>query len=178
MRSLLLTFLLLIGLFSLSSCALIPSNVVYLLPDGYAGGVIVVFDQSDGVDADVQGRTTTFSIPADGLLRVRGGGVSGSINKSYFWQRKDGTREEITYLQITGNHSPQGLPQNKFGNISMDQYENKLYVMNAGGLGSFNVSGRTIQYTSFVVSTPRNNTSVYIDMNSRVHQLVKELQMK
>lgn len=156
-----------------SSCSLksTPSNGIYLIPKGYTGDVIILFNQPDGVIPEVENGLYVYKIPNDGILKVQTPGVPGIVSKSYYYIDVSNRRQRIEYLRVTGDRSPTGEPQNKFGNITQDQYDNTVYVMAAGGLGSFNTKKGIIQYTSFIIGTPKDNEHLYDEMQKRISTL-------
>lgn len=155
------------------SCALSTRDGIYLLPEGFTGGVVILFDQPDGIVRSVEDGRLVYAIPDEGILKVQGPPRTGLVSKEYYFVSKRGDRKRIRYLQVTGETSPQGLPQSKFGDITQDDHDNTLFVMNAGGFGSFRSPSRTIQYTSFVVSTPQHNSKVYSELQDRIFEIQK-----
>ena len=162
---------------SLASCFFLkyPRNGIYLVPKGYVGDVIVVYGQPDGVELETENGLFVYRIPSDGILKVKNPGYAGIVNTSYFYVDEEGNRERIEYLRITGDRDPQGLPQNKYGNISIDDLENRIFVMNAGGLGSFNTRTGIVQFSRFIVATPRASDLLYDKMETRTTAIQREL---
>jgi hypothetical protein len=160
-----------------SSCFLISSsqNETYLIPKDYTGDVIIIFNQPDGAELEIESGTYVYKIPADGILKVRNAGKSGMVNRSYFYVNENNQRQEIKNLRITGERNPAGQPQNKFGNISQSEYESSVFVMNASGLGSFNTKNGVVQYTSFIVGTPKESERLYDQMEKRISELQRKL---
>ena len=126
-----------------------PRDGIYLIPKGYTGDVIILFNQSDGVIPEIENGLFVYKIPEDGILKVKTKGYTGIVNQSYFYVDNNNQRQMIEYLRVTGDRNPAGEPQNKFGNISQNQYENTVYVMNTGGLGS--LIQKTVSFNSQVL---------------------------
>lgn len=172
--------LLLIGLilFTLvnSSCSLISGSAdgIYLIPNGYIGDVIIVFNQPNGVTPEIEKGRNVYKIPEDGILKVEARARTGIVNLSYFYVDNNNERQEIKYLRVTGERNPAGEPQNKFGDISQQDYENGTFVMNVGGLGSFNTKQGVVQYTSFIIGTPKDSGHLYDKMQKRISQLQRK----
>lgn len=158
----------------LCSCSLATRDGIYLIPQGFKGGVVILFDQPNGVVPDVDAGRFVYPIPSNGVLYVQGPPQPGLVNKEFYYISADGKRTRIEELRITGNTSPEGLPQNKFGNISQDDFENKIFVMNTGGFGSFNTPTRIVQFTSFVVSTPKEDSSFYSQLQDQLFEIQRE----
>ncbi len=157
--------------FSLNSSCWVKSNPtdgIYLVPKGYVGDIIIFFNQSDGVLPEVENGFYVYKIPADGILKVKTSGVKDTVNLSYFYVDKNDERQRVEYLRITGDRNVAGEPQNKFGNITQNDYENRVFVMSAGGLGSFNTQNGAIQYTSFIIGTPKDSEHLYDEMQVRI----------
>jgi hypothetical protein len=119
-----------------------------LIPKGYRGDVIILFDQPDGVTPEIEKGLYVYKIPEDGILKVKTKGVIAYVNMIYYYVDEDNERQKVEYLRVTGERDPSGMPQNKHGNITQNQYENETFVMNAGGLGSFNTKNGVVRYTS------------------------------
>jgi len=162
-------------LFSSSSCSLIPTDGVYLLPEGFRGGVVILFDQPYGIRTETEGGRYVYLIPDDGVLRATNSPPTGIIGRDYYFVAAGGQRMKIDYLRITGDRSVQGFPQNKFGNITQHQHDNKIYIMNAGGIGSFNTPNGTVQFTSFIVSTPKDSAQAYREMENRISEIQRDM---
>ena len=167
---------LIILIFLSNSCSRIsfPTDGIYLIPKNYIGDVIILFNQSDGVTPEVENGFYVYKIPQNGILKVKTKGITGIINKSYFYVDENNQRQKIDYLYITGERNPSGEPQNKFGNINQNDYEDTVFIMNAGGLGSFNTKNDVIQYTSFIVATPKNSDGLYDNMQKRISNVQRE----
>lgn len=154
-----------------SSCSLTPTNEIYLIRKGYMGDVIILFNQPDGVSPEVENGYYVYKIPEDGILKVKTSGQTGIVNKSYFYIDEGNRRQRIEYLRVTGDRNPAGEPQNKFGNISQNEYENTVFIMNTGGLGSFNTKHGVIQFTSFIIGMPKDSVRLYDKMQERISNL-------
>jgi hypothetical protein len=137
----------------------------------------MLFDQPNGVELETEGGIFVYPIPPDGVLKVTNKGYSGMVNLSYFYVDSDGRRSKIDSMQITGDRSITGLPQNKFGKISQDDYDSRVYIMNAGGLGSFNTKSGVVQFSRFIVATPRQaeEENIYDQMELKTSQIQREI---
>ncbi len=159
-----------------SSCSVKtnPTDGIYLIPKDYTGDVIIFFNQPDGVIPEVENGLYVYKIPEDGILKVKTSGVTGVVDKSYYYVDENNERRKIEYLRVTGDRDPSGKAQNKFGDITQSEYENALFVMNTGGLGSFNTKNVVIQYTSFIVGTPKDSDRLYDKMQRRISSLHRQ----
>ncbi len=152
-----------------------PRNGIYLIPKGYTGDVIILFNQPDGVVPEVENGLYVYKIPENGILKVKTKGYKGIVNKSYYYEDENNERQEIEYLRITGSRDISGKPKDKFdGAINQNEYENGIFVMNTGGLGSFNTRDGVVQYTSFIVGNPKDGERLYDKKQERISNLQRE----
>ncbi len=161
---------LMIPVLVISACALRggPIDGVYLIPKGYQGSVFILFNQPDGVTPAIENGLYVYSIPESGILKVKPAGVKGMINLNYFYVDKSNERQRIASLRITGDRNPDGLPQNKYGNISQNEYENGVFVMNASGLGELKTKNGVIHYRTFIIGAPKDSDHLYDEMQKRI----------
>jgi hypothetical protein len=111
-------------------------------------------------------------MPENGILKVKIKGYAGIVNKSYYYVDENNERQEIKYLRITGSTDIYGKPKDKFdGAINQDEYENRIFVMNAGGLGSFNTKSGVVQFTTFTVGKPKDSIRLYDKMQERLTEI-------
>ena len=163
-RLIVANFLLVALALTTSSCFVLKysGDGIYLFPRGFTGYVLIFYGVPDGVELQTEDGIWVYDIPPDGILKVKDKASPGIVNLSYFYVDTDGSRHPIPTLRITGDRAPSGLPQNKFGNISMDQFENTVYVTGQSGFGTLPADdGKVYQYTSLVVSTPKDSDAVY-----------------
>jgi hypothetical protein len=84
------------GLLSILGCR-VSGSITHLIPDGYVGPVVIVFDDPKGEapKRDENGGVI-YEIPPDGVLRLSTPAPEvGFYNISYFYVRPDGARREI-----------------------------------------------------------------------------------
>ncbi len=75
----------------------VSGSVTHLLPAGYVGPVVIVFDNPNGEapERDEEGGVV-HEIPPDGVLRLSTPAPeAGLYDVNYFYVRPDGTRQEI-----------------------------------------------------------------------------------
>lgn len=172
--------LIVLFLFSIS-CSLMLNAVsesrdgIYLMPKGYTGEVVILFGQPDGVVPEVEDGLFVYKIPKDGVLKVKTKGYTGIVNLQYFYVDGDGQREPIKSLRITGDRDVNGKPKDKFdGQINQDEYENGIFIMNAGGIATTNSGGKIFSYTSFIVGAPKDNDQLYEKMQKRISNIHRQ----
>lgn len=88
-----------------------PRNGIYLIPKGYTGDVIILFNQPDGVVPEVENGLYVYKMPENGILKVKIKGYAGIVNKSYYYVDENNERQEIKYHRITGSTDIYGKPK-------------------------------------------------------------------
>lgn len=150
----------------MASCGYLRTkDGIYLVPKGYEGEVLIVFDQPDGVTPTIEDGLYVYKIPEDGVLKVKSPLETGFVNLKYFYIDDSGRREEIRYLRITGDRDIHGESKDKFdGQINADEYENGIFAMSYGV-----DSGKIV---SFFVGRPKNSEILYEKMVRRVNKIL------
>jgi len=90
-------------LFFLSSCINQAEPETHLIPKGYKGYVIIIFDEKNGMPEKYENDSRVYEIPSDGVLRTQfkeqtGWIAPGKLNY-YYYDRTE--RQKIEYLQST-----------------------------------------------------------------------------
>ena len=150
-------------------------NGIYLMPSGYVGTVIIVYNQPDGVVLDVEGGYYVYKIPPSGVLKVTTPPYEGIVNLKYFYVDQTGERQEVKHITITGDHDPQGRPQNKYGNLSQDEVENSIFVMNPSGVGEFRVNGKPIQFSRIIIGKPKESEKLFDEYQKKLVEVQQAL---
>lgn len=86
--------------------------VVYVLPPGYRGPVVIIFDDPRGRPPEYEQRpyaatARVYRIPAGGVLRTRFGPVHGSYEPSVVYEDAAGVRTPVWF---TGACTPRRVP--------------------------------------------------------------------
>jgi hypothetical protein len=102
-----LTFLLF-----LTSCFSQAEPEIHLIPKGYRGPVIIIFDQKNGSPEKYEDGSRVYKVPADGILKTQfipqtKGSIRPGKLKYYYYDSND--RKEINYLQTTKGAVDDGM---------------------------------------------------------------------
>lgn len=177
MKIILIHLVLPIFLFGNVSCSLIqpnPTDGIYLIPKGYTGEVVIVYDQPDGLMPELENGLYVFRIPENGIMKVKPPLVEGIVEHSYFYVDENNEKQKLEYLRITGDRDVSGKPKDKFdGQINQEQYENRVFIMNHEG-GSFNVKDSRVAFTNFIVGKPKDSEKLYDNMQKRISQIQRD----
>lgn len=88
--------MLMAALLSIFGCR-VSGSITHLIPDGYIGPVVIVFDDPSGAPPghDEEGGVV-YEIPADGVLRLSTPAPeAGLYDVNYFYARPGGSRREL-----------------------------------------------------------------------------------
>lgn len=96
---------------AVSSCFNQAEPEIHLIPKGYKGPVIIIFDEKNGKPEKYEDGSRVYEIPKDGILRTqfkqqKEGYIAPGKLKYYYYD--EGSRAEIEYLQSTQNVADDG----------------------------------------------------------------------
>ncbi len=159
------------------SCSLFakPVNMVYLIPEGFTGGVIIYYDEINGVEPEIlKDGTVLYRIPKDGFLKVKPITSSGPYELSYFYFDEKDNRKEIEYLgsQNAGNKN-HPKPRNQ-DEVTNDERDNGIFAMNHRKI-RFSLSKQANFVYAFSVGHPKDSTSIYVDIDWRMDEIKKSI---
>jgi hypothetical protein len=163
------------------SCSLFakPINMVYLIPQGFTGGVIIVYDDIIGVEPEIDEAGSIFyRIPKDGILVVKPTKKEGPYKLSYFYVGDKDTRTEIEYLDSKNNAKDRGniKPRNQ-DEVTEDERDNGIFAMNHRRI-TFKILNKSSLSYAFTVGHPKDANSIYTDIDWRLDDLEKYLSKK
>jgi hypothetical protein len=75
-----------------------PEKELYLIPEGYIGNVIVIFNQPDGEKTDYEDDRRVYKIPKTGVLFTQFKDEEGIINQEYYYVSPNGQRRKLGVL--------------------------------------------------------------------------------
>lgn len=81
----------------LSACRF-GENCIHLIPDGYIGPVIIIFDQPDGQTKRYENGWRVYEIPDNGILKTQFGPTYGIQQHLYYYVDGSAKRKPLTYL--------------------------------------------------------------------------------
>ncbi|MBK8981556.1 MAG: hypothetical protein IPM38_04345 [Ignavibacteria bacterium] len=75
-----------------------PEKETYLIPEGYIGTVLVIFNQSDGEKPEYEDGRRIYRIPPSGVLFTQLKDEQGILNQEYFYISPNGQRLKLGAL--------------------------------------------------------------------------------
>lgn len=90
----------LILLVSVISCGQKAEDTVRLIPEGYEGSVLIIFNQEDGEPKEYEEGKRVYKIPDNGVLKTQFEPNYGVQNHQFFYVNKEGNRTEIPFVLV------------------------------------------------------------------------------
>lgn len=110
----------------------------YLIPQGYRGNVMVVFNQKDGRDKEYEGQSRIYRIPATGVLFTKFKDEEGFINEQYFYINPAGQRTKLGVLDTRDFNEEWTLEKNPH-----ELPRDSLAIFDPGTMGTLGSSSDT-----------------------------------
>lgn len=90
----------LLFLLTVTSCAQQAENTIRLIPQGYEGPVLIIFNQKDGTPTEYEGDKRVYRIPKNGVLRSQFEPNFGVQNHQFFYVNSKDERTEIPFIAV------------------------------------------------------------------------------
>ena len=172
--------IILVLLFCCSSCSVFakPMKIEYLLPEGFTGGVIILYNQPDSVTPAVsKDGTIRYYIPKNGFLKVNTNEPEEIYNYSFCYVDAKNNLTQIEYIQPQGSTVSERGGLRSVDTITEDETNNKVFAMNHRSIG-FEANGNKGPLYAFSVGLPKDSRSIYIDIDFRIGEIREELSNK
>lgn len=95
----------LILLLTITSCAQEAEDTIRLIPDGYEGAVLIIFNQEDGTPKEYEDGKRVYRIPDDGVLKTQFEPNSGIQKHQFYYVKDNGDRTEIPFIMVQGENT-------------------------------------------------------------------------
>lgn len=160
------------------SCSLLgkPTDVNYLIPKGFTGGVIILYNQPDGITPETtKDGAIIYRIPKDGFLKVKQPFKRSYHKLNYYFVDAADKQTPIEYLQPEYYVRDRGDTTTKsHDSITEDERNNQVFVMNHRNV-TFDLNGNKAVINGFIIGNPKDVTSLYVDMDRRIDKIDKDL---
>lgn len=124
-------------LFSYTSSYLTrPEKVTYLIPEGYTGNVLVIFNQPFGKKPEYENDRRIYRIPKTGILFTQFKDEEGLMREQYYYITVEGKRTKLGVLDTRDFNEPWTTVKNPH-----EPPRDSLAVFNPGTMGTFGESG-------------------------------------
>lgn len=148
-----------------------PGEIIYLIPESFTGGVIIVFNQPDGItpETDKDG-AIIYKIPKDGLIKVKEPITKTAYDSKYYFVDDKGKRTLIEYL-YPGHYvrNPGDTVSKSFDTISEEETNNKTFAM-IHTTTNFGIQGEKVYIHNFIVGKPKDYQILYIRASEKIDE--------
>lgn len=112
-----------------------PEKETYLIPEGYVGTVLVIFNQPDGEKPEYEDGRRIYRIPQTGVLFTQLKDEQGIINQEYFYISPNGQRRKLGVLDTRDFNEEWTTEKNPH-----EPPRDSLAVFNPGTMGTMGSS--------------------------------------
>ena len=137
-----------------ASCNNPGLEAIYLIPKGFTGVVVIIFDQPDGTPAETENGKQVYRIPLNGILRTQAKPSYRIKGREYFYVDVDDSRSKVPILLPSGWED--------IGNTidNIDKNLNDIYVFGEEMGSTARNQPNYRVYSSFIVSEAKNIEAV------------------
>ena len=154
-----------------------PTDVIYLIPEGFTGGVIIIYNQPDGITPETtDDGTIVYRIPNDGVVKVKSPLDEGRYRFRYYFVDEKGKQSEIEYVYPKAYvRNPGDTTSKSLDSITEDERNNGIFIMNHRTI-SFKNNGSKIVLYALSVGHPKDSGFLYSKTLDNIDELEKKLQ--
>lgn len=160
----------------LAGCRLVglnePKEAIYILPKGYFGPVVIVFDQQNGAEPSIEEGYRVYRIPSSGVLKTKVAATYNIDRLSFYEEDGDGIRTQIEYVYAASEGNLPGRERKTFENIS--ETDGTKYVMGSE-MGSFESRIGVVRFRAFQVGRVSESEKINAEIRSRILSIQKSL---
>ena len=104
----------------------------YLIPSGYCGRVLVIFNQPDGQKPEFERGRKIYNIPSSGILFTQFADEQGFIDQQYYYRTPTGQRQRLGVLDTRSFNEEWTTVKN-----ANEPPRDSVAVFNPGTMGTF-----------------------------------------
>ena len=156
-----------------------PIEVIYLIPANFTGGVIIIYNQPDGITPETtKDGTIIFQIPKDGLIKVKEPLERTAYKFSYYFVDEKGNRTPIEYLYPKHSvKNPGGTTSRNMNEVTENESNNKIFALNHT-TSNFGEERQKTYIYSFLIEKPAIALQAFIQTEDRIFIIQEELLKK
>lgn len=152
-----------------------PEKETYLIPEGYKGTVLVIFNQPDGEKPEYEDGRRIYRIPQTGVLFTQLKDEQGIINQEYFYISPNGQRRKLGVLDTRDFNEEWTTEKNPH-----EPPRDSLAVFNPGTMGTMGSSDGKINkvFLQLSVGTYNDIKNLHDFSNEYIDSLQNENRKK
>jgi len=156
------------------ACSLLakPTEVAYLIPEGFTGGVTILYNQKDGITPEItKDGKIIYEIPEDGFLKIKNKFERKHHKYEYYFIDDKGNRKEIEYLHPEAYvRDPGDTTSKSFDSITEEERMNQVFVI-SHETKNFTVNKIRVYMQSFILETPKDSLKTYMKNLDRMSEI-------
>lgn len=155
-----------------------PTKIEYLLPAGFTGGVIILYNQADGSTPEITADgTVRYRIPKDGFLKVNTPEPEAIYNYSFYYLDDKNNQTRIEYIQPHGSSLSTGENLRSVDTITEEERNNKVFAMNHRSIG-FEANGNKGPLYAFSIGLPKDSRYIYLRTLDKLDEINEQFSKK
>ena len=154
-----------------------PIEVNYLIPADFRGGVLVLYNQADGVEPQTtEDGTFVYKIPQDGFLKIKPKFERKYYNFKYYFVDANQKQTKIEYLYPRTYVRDKGdTTSRRRGELSEEESNNTIFVMNSETKNFTAPPEERVFIHTFIVYTEKDSLKVYLQASDRAFDIQEEM---
>jgi hypothetical protein len=169
-------FFIFLVMFFTTSCNLLKTSksekAIYIIPENYVGSVIIVFEQSNGINLETENGANVYRVPSNGIIKVTCKAIYASVQETYFYEDFNGNRKEIDYLYPTSEKWALSKEKKTFDQIRED--DSTTFIIGSE-MGTFNNNDGVIHFRNFKVGKASDSSKLNQEAYSKVTKIQEGL---
>ena len=168
--------LILILLSLCNSCAFFRQEAEFLIPAGYEGSVIVLFNQPDGIELEKNtDGTIIYRIPADGFLKIKNVFERKNYKFNYFYVDSQNSKIRLEYLYPRYYvRDPGDTTSKSFDRISEEENNKSIFVINHRN-SNFNTKDGRVFLQDFIVGKPKDADTILNQSETKISKIQRQI---
>ncbi len=151
-----------------------PIKIEYMILTGFTGGVIVLYNQPDGIKPEIlPDGTVRYLIPKDGFLKVNTPEPEAIYDYVFYYVDEKNNQTPIEYIEPHGSTALERGDSRSVDTITEEERNTKVFAMNHRSIG-FEANGNKGPLIAFSVGLPKDSRSIYLKTLDKYDEISKE----
>ena len=156
-----------------------PKAVAYLMPEGFTGGVIILYNQADGsIPETANDGTVLYRIPKDGLLKLKQSFEENVFRYNFYYIDDKDNLMPIEYVQLAYYvRDPGDTTTKTLDTLTEDERNNRIFIINHRTT-TFDIRGEKVYLQNFIIGKPKDADNLLTKLEFRIADIEEELSNK